>query len=193
MFDQLHKSIQEHVSLSEEEWELCKNNFRPKRMLKRQFLLQEGDVCRELTFVEKGALYSHSVDSKGDRNVLRFAFDGWWMADLQSFFTDTPSTLNIEILEDSELLVLDRRNHEKLLKAIPAYERYHRIILQNAYIAAQQRLENALGRTAEEKYSRLLAHNPEFMHRVPLNLVASYLGMSPETLSRVRRQMIQSS
>ena len=192
MFDQLHKSIQEHVSLSEEEWELCKNNFRPKRMLKRQFLLQEGDVCRELTFVEKGSLYSHSVDSKGDRNVLRFAFDGWWMADLQSFFTDIPSTLNIEVLEDSELLMLDRKNHEKLLKAIPAYERYHRIILQNAYIATQQRLENALGRTAEEKYSRLLAHNPEFMHRVPLNLVASYLGMSPETLSRVRRQMTQS-
>lgn len=191
MFEKLKESIQEHVLLSDDEWELCKNNFRPKRMLKRQFLLQEGDVCRQLTFVEKGALYSYSVDSKGNQHVLRFAFDGWWVGDLQSFFTDNPSTLNIEVLEDSELLVLDRRNHEKLLEEIPAYERYHRIIVENAYVAIQQRVENALGLTAEEKYARLIEHNPEFMNRVPLNLVASYLGMSPETLSRVRGQMAQ--
>ncbi|MFH5883951.1 Crp/Fnr family transcriptional regulator [Halalkalibaculum sp. DA3122] len=186
MYQKLKESLQEHVSLSNEEWELCKNNFRPKRMLKRQFLLQEGDICRELAFVEKGALCSYSVDSKGNQHVLRFAFDGWWIADLQSFFTKHPSTFNIEVLEDSELLMLDRQNHEKLLEEIPGYERYHRIIVQNAYVALQQRVENALGLTAEEKYARLIKHNPEFMNRVPLNLVASYLGMSPETLSRVR-------
>jgi CRP-like cAMP-binding protein len=155
-------------------------------MLKRQFLLQEGDVCRELAFVEKGALYSYTVDSKGNQHVIRFAFEGWWMANLQSFFTGNSTTLNIEVLEDSELLMLDRKNHAKLLDDIPAYERYHRIIVQNAYVALQQRAENALGLTAEEKYRRLIEQNPEFMNRVPLNLVASYLGMSPETLSRVR-------
>lgn len=186
MFDQLYKSIHQHVSLSDDQWETLKNSFRPKRMLKRQFLLQEGDVCRQLTFVEKGALYSYSLDSKGNQHVLRFAFDGWWIADMQSFFTGKPSTLNIEVLEDSELLVLDRKNHEMLLKEVPPYERYHRIIIENAYVALQQRVENALGRTAEEKYARLIKHNPEFMNRVPLNLVASYLGISPETLSRVR-------
>jgi len=186
MYERLKQSIEEHVSLSDEEWELCKNNFRPKRMLKRQFLLQEGDVCRELTFVEKGALCSYSVDSKGNQHVIRFAFDGWWIADLQSFFTKNPSTFNIEVLEDSELLMLDRENHEKLLEEILGYERYHRIIVQNAYVALQQRVENALGLTAEEKYARLIKQNPEFMNCVPLNLVASYLGMSPETLSRVR-------
>ena len=189
MFEHLKESITEHVALSDEQWEICKHSFRPKRMLKRQFLLQEGDVCRELAFVEKGALYAYSVDAKGNQHVVRFAFDGWWIADLQSFFTRNPSTLNIEVLEDSELLMLDRKNHEKLLEEIPAYERYHRIILQNAYVALQQRVENALGLTAEQKYARLIDQNPEFMNRVPLNLVASYLGMSPETLSRVRRQM----
>lgn len=189
MFDQLYKSIHQHVSLSDEEWELCKHNFRPKRMLKRQFLLQEGDVCRNLTFIEKGALYSYAVDPRGNQNVLRFAFEGWWMANLQSFFTDEPSTLNIEVLEDSELLILDRKNHEMLLDEIPAYERYQRIMFQNAYVALHQRVENALGLEAIEKYARLISHNPEFMNRVPLNLVASYLGVTPETLSRVRNNI----
>jgi CRP-like cAMP-binding protein len=117
---------------------------------------------------------------------MQFGFDGWWIADLHSFFTETPSTLNIEVLEDAELLLIDRKNHEELLKEIPAYERYQRIIIQNAYVALQQRVENALGRTAEERYSRLIERSPQFMNRVPLNLVASYLGMSPATLSRVR-------
>ncbi|MBN2731228.1 MAG: Crp/Fnr family transcriptional regulator [Balneolaceae bacterium] len=186
MFETLKESFQEHVSLTNEEWEMCRNNFRPKRMLKRQFLLQEGDVCRELAFVEKGSLYSYTVDSKGNQHVIRFAFEGWWMANLQSFFTQTPTNLNIEVLEDSELLMLDRQNHEKLIEEIPAYERYQRIMFQNAYVALQQRVENALGLTAEEKYARLIEQNPEFLNRVPLNLVASYLGVSPETLSRVR-------
>lgn len=186
MFEQLYQSIHENVTLTDEEWEQCKNSFRPKRMLKRQFLLQEGDVCRQIAFIEKGALYSFSVDDKGTRNVMQFGFDGWWIADLHSFFTETPSTLNIEVLEDAELLLIDHKNHEKLLKEIPAYERYQRIIIQNAYVALQQRVENTLGRTAEERYSRLIERSPQFMNRVPLNLVASYLGMSPETLSRVR-------
>ncbi|MDX1585352.1 MAG: Crp/Fnr family transcriptional regulator [Balneolaceae bacterium] len=189
MFERLKKSIEEHVSLTEQEWDLCKEHFRPRRLLKRQFLLQQGDVCRELAFVEKGALCSYSVDSKGNQHVQRFAFEGWWIADLQSFFTNKSSTMNIEVLEQCELLMLDQKNHHSLLEEIPAYERYHRIILQNAYVALQQRVENALGLTAEEKYARLIEHNPEFMNRVPLNLVASYLGMSPETLSRVRSQM----
>jgi CRP-like cAMP-binding protein len=186
MYEVLKKSLLEHVHLTDEEWELCKNSFRPKRMLKRQFLLQEGDVCRDLTFVEKGALYSYSVDSKGNQHVIRFAFEGWWMANLQSFFTGEPTRLNIEVFEDCELLMLDKQNHDRLVDELPAYERYHRIIVQNAYVALQQRVENALGLTAEEKYARLIDQNPEFMNRVPLNLVASYLGITPETLSRVR-------
>lgn len=189
MFEQLYDSIHKNVSLTDEEWELCKNSFRPKRMRKRQFLLQEGDHCREITFIEKGALFSYSVDDKGNQHVMQFGFEGWWIADLHSFFTDTPSTLNIELMENSELLMLDRSKHEELIEEIPGYESYIRIIFQNAYVALQQRVENALGLTAEEKYSRLIKRSPEFMNRVPLNLVASYLGVSPETLSRVRGQM----
>jgi CRP-like cAMP-binding protein len=91
MYEVLKKGLLEHVHLTDDEWELCKNSFRPKRMLKRQFLLQEGDICRDLAFVEKGALYSYSVDSKGNQHVISFAFEGWWMANLQSFFTGDPT------------------------------------------------------------------------------------------------------
>lgn len=189
MSDLLLQSIREHVSLSEEEWQLCRDHIRPRRMKKRQFLLQEGEVCRSIAFIEKGALFSYSIDQKGSQQVMQFGFEGWWIADLQSFLTGTPSTLNIEVLEDSSLLLIDRDSQEMLLGEIPAYETYTRIIFQNAYVALQQRVENALGRTAEEKYTRLMERNPEFLNRVPLHLVASYLGISPETLSRVRGQL----
>ncbi len=116
----------------------------------------------ESTDFEKGALYSYSVDSKGNQHVIRFAFDGWWMANLESFFTNKPTRLNIEVLENSELLVLDKNNHEKLLEEVPAYGCYNRIIVQNAYVALQQRVENTLGLTAEEKYARLIDNDYPF-------------------------------
>lgn len=189
MFDQLYENIQQYVSLTDKDWEVLKNNIRPKRMLKRQFLLQQGDICHEIAFIEKGALYSYSIDQKGNQHVMQFGFEGWWIADLQSFLTNTPSTLNIEVLEDSELLLIDQKNQQALLQQIPEYEKYTRLLFQNAYVALQQRVENALGLTAEEKYNRLIERNPDFINRVPQHLVASYLGISPETLSRVRGQM----
>jgi CRP-like cAMP-binding protein len=186
MFEQLYESIHEHVTLTDQEWGRCKNNFYPRQMLKRQFLLQQGDVCGQIAFVEKGALYSYAIDYNGSKRVVRFAFEGWWIANMQSFFTKTPSMLNIEVLENCKLLIINKQNHEKLLHELPAYERYHRIILQNAYIALHERIENSLGLSAEEKYERFIKHKPELLNRVPQNLVASYLGMTPETLSRVR-------
>ena len=189
MFEQLYASIQQHVTLTDEEWDLCKNSFKPKRMRKKQFLLQEGDVCRSMAFIEKGGLYSYSVDANGAQHVMHFGFEGSWIGNMQSFFTDRPSTIDIEVLEDCELLLIGQDNHRKLLDAIPSYNHYMRVTVQQVIVAMQQRVENSLGHTAEDKYKRLLAYNPEFLNRVPQHLVASYLGMSPETLSRVRGQM----
>lgn len=177
----------EHVSLREEDWAFCKKSFRSSRVQKRQQLYQEGELCRELLFVEKGALYSFSLDDSGNKHVIAFAFEGWWISNLQSFLTGKPSQLFIEALENSTILKLNRQEHEALMEKVPAYERYHRIILQNAYVALQRRVENALGLTAEEKYARLITESPAFLNRVPQHLIASYIGVSPETLSRVRR------
>src|SRR5690554_3018352 len=189
MFEQLEKSILEKVSLSKEEWERIRNRFLPRRMRRRQFLLQEGDICNRLTFIEKGALYSYTTDEKGGQRVIQFGFEGWWIADLLSFFTQQPSRNTIEILEDSELLIIDRQDHEELLQEIPVYETYTRLLYENAYVSLQQRVENSLGLTAEEKYSRFINQHPDCLNRLPLHLIASYLGITAETLSRVRAQL----
>ena len=189
MFDQLIKSIQEKVPVTKEELELCKHYFTPKKLRKKQFLLQEGDVCNRMAFVEKGALCSYSTDAKGTQRVIQFAFEGWWISDLYSFFTREPSCLSIEALEDCELLLLDHEQQESLLKNVPKYETYTRMLLQNAYVALQRRIEGTIGLPAEEKYSRLLSQYSAIVNRVPQHLIASYLGVSPETLSRIRKQM----
>src|SRR5919202_467086 len=189
MFEVLFKSITEKMSLSEEKLQLCKSYFTPRKLRKKQYLLQEGDVCNRLAFVEKGALNSYSIDAKGVQHVIQFAFEGWWIADLYSFFTREPSKLNIEALDESELLLLDREQHQKLLREIPRYETYTRILYQNAYVALQQRIEGTLGLSADEKYARLLEQYPSILNRVPLHLIASYLGVTPETLSRIRKQI----
>lgn len=192
MYEQLQKSIYEHVTLSKEEWKLCKASFIPKKMRKRQFLLQIDDVCRRLAFIEKGALYSYSLDEDGNQNVIQFGFEGWWIADLYSFLTDEPSDLNIEVLEESELLMIDRDQNEELIQKVPAFANYNRILFQNAFVSLQRRIKNTIGLSAEEKYTRFLEDHPKTIERVPQHLVASYLGMSPETLSRVRRSLSNS-
>jgi CRP-like cAMP-binding protein len=189
MTELLLKSFVNKVSATQEESDEFKSYFTARKLKKKQFLLQEGDVCNKLAFVEKGALYSYSTDLKGAQHVIQFAFEGWWISDLYSFFTQEPSKLNIEALEASELLLIDHEKHQLLLSSQPKYESYMRLLYQNAYVALQKRVESTIGLTAEEKYSRLLEHYPALLHRMPLQLIASYLGVTPETLSRIRKQL----
>ena len=189
MFKQLFRSIAQVVTLTEEESEYCRSRFVPKKLRKRQYLLQEGDVCRYTVFVEKGLLRSYTVDDKGSEHILQFAFEGWWMADLYSFFTNEPSPYHMDAIEDSELLMIDRESWDDLLKHVPVLERYFRILIQNNLIATQRRLMGSMSETAEEKYVKLTETFPECIQRVPQHMIASYLGMTRETLSRTRSQM----
>ncbi|HVU54279.1 MAG TPA: Crp/Fnr family transcriptional regulator [Puia sp.] len=189
MFELLYKKITEKIPLSEEEFEVCKTLFTSKKVRKKQFLQQEGDVSRYQFFVNNGLLRSYTIDEKGVEHILQFALEGWWTADLYSFFTEEPSLFNIEALEDSELLLITRPSWETLLEKLPVLERYFRILIQNSLIATQRRLMESLSETAEKKYLKFMKMYPESIQRVPQHMIASYLGITRETLSRLRRDI----
>ncbi len=189
MFDLLYKKITAITPIYDEEFAHFKTLFVLKKLRKRQYFLQEGDVCKYQAFVVKGLLRSYTVDEKGSEHILQFASEGWWMADLSSYLTNEPSFLNIDALEDVELLLLTNPSWEQAMKKIPALEHYFRIIIQNHLVSTQKRLLQSLAETAEEKYNRFLATYPECVQRVPQHMVASYVGVTRETLSRIRKQV----
>jgi CRP-like cAMP-binding protein len=188
MFEVLFQKLSEKIELSEEEKQLCKSFFSPKKLRKRQYILQEGDVCKYIAFVERGMLRSYTIDEKGAEHIMQFAFEGWWISDHFSFLTGEPAIYNIDALEESELLLLSRPAEEQLLQKIPKFEKYFRILLQNSLIATQMRLISSLSQRAEERYQQLINGCPTILQRVPQHMMASFLGITPETLSRIRKQ-----
>jgi CRP-like cAMP-binding protein len=189
MYELLYKKITETISMSEDDFTYCKTLFLPKKLRKRQYLLQEGDVSKYTAFVEKGILRTYTVDDKGTEHILQFSQEGWWISDLYSFLTSEPSLFNVEALEDSELLLITKTSWDALLEKMPAFERYFRILIQNHLIATQRRLMGTMTETAEEKYIKLLKTQPQCIQRVPQHMIASYLGITRETLSRIRSHM----
>lgn len=192
MFNVLLAHIQEKVTLSVGDVDLLKSFFIPKKLRKRQYILQEGDVCKYLMFVEKGLLRMYHVDDKGAEHMIQFAWEGWWMADTYSFLSGDISQYNIDAIEDAELLMITLPNFEAMLLQLPVMERYFRILFQNNIISKERRLINTISYSAEERYKRLVAAHPEMIQRIPQNLIASYLGLTPETLSRIRKKLMQS-
>lgn len=189
MYELLYQKITEVISISEEEFDFCKTLFQPKKLRKKRFLLGEDDVCKYTAFVEKGLLRSFAIDEKGAEHILQFSLEGWWAADLSSFLTGEPSKYNIEALEDCELLLISKPSWDILLQKIPAFERFFRILIENNLIITQRRLMASFSDTAEEKYLHLIQNFPHILQRVPQHMIASYLGITRETLSRVRGQV----
>jgi len=190
MFQVFFTHVKEKVVLTGGEQELIKTYFTPKKLRKKQYLLQEGDVCKYFVFVENGLLRSYNVDEKGNEHMIQFAWEGWWMGDIYSFLSADVSAYNIDAIEDAELLMITLAGFEEMMLTVPVMERYFRILFQNNIISKERRLINSISYSAEEKYTRLIASNPQLIQRIPQNLIASYLGITPETLSRIRKNLM---
>ena len=185
LFDYVQKLSGKMLSMDDKE--ILVAHFKPKKIRKRQYFLQEGDVCKYIGFIVKGSARTFTVDEKGHENVLKLSLENWWLADFESFYLLTPSRFNIEALEDLEVLQSTNAQIEEHLKDIPAFSAMQNVISQNYTIATQKRMQAAFSYTAEERYADLVAHYPQFLKRFPQNMIASYLGLSPETLSRIRK------
>ncbi|RYG45121.1 MAG: Crp/Fnr family transcriptional regulator, partial [Chitinophagaceae bacterium] len=179
MYEVFFQKFNEKVPLLAEEESLIQQYLTPKKMRRKQYLLQEGDVCKAITFVEKGALRAYSVDDAGSEHIMQFALEGWTIADLYSFLTGEPATYNIDALEDAELVLISHAAHEELLKKVPKYETYTRLQITGAYIAMQKRINSIISLPAEERYGNLTSMYPNIVQRVPQHMIASYMGLTP--------------
>ncbi|MEO3403302.1 Crp/Fnr family transcriptional regulator [Mucilaginibacter sp. CAU 1740] len=179
------------VILSEDDKHVFMAHLKPKKLRRRQYFLQEGDVCKYTGFIVKGSAKTFRVDEKGNEHILKLSVEDWWLADFESYYHLTPSRYNIEALEDLELLQVSNAQVEQFFASIPAFIAMQEVIKQNYAIANQNRVEAAISYTAEERYEDLITNYPHFLQRFPLNMIASYLGLSPETLSRIRKNALK--
>jgi len=189
MFEIIRKNIAKHIQLNDEEFGYFTSLLKTKRLRKKQFLLEEGEVVNFECFVNSGCLRLYHLDENAQEHILQFAISDWWIGDQYSFLTGMPSHYFIDALEDSQVLLLERSSLEKLYVEVPKFERFFRIALQNSYVALQRRILAGISQTAEERYLQFSKNYPEIMRRVPQHQVASYLGIKPESLSRLRRQL----
>lgn len=189
MYELFFEEFNKKVPLTPEEQEQIKNYLTPKKLRKKQYLLQEEDVCKVIAFVEKGVLRAYSVDESGKEYIIQFALEGWTISDLYSFLTGEPATYNIDALEDAELVLISKTAHEELLQKMPKYETYTRLNITGAYIAMQKRLTSIISSSLEERYASFTALYPHIVQRVPQHMIASYMGLQPETLSRIRKKI----
>lgn len=188
-YDTLRRHLQTRVPLSDAEFDIFRGYVRPLALSKRQHLLVAGEPCLYLAFVTQGCLRSYSLNAQGQEHTLQFAPEEWWVSDLHSFLTQQPSTLNIDALEESQVLLLAQADLETIYTRCPIFERYIRLLMQSRYVALQERVNASISQTAAEKYQHFLRKYPTIARRVPQHLIASYLGITPESLSRVRRQL----
>jgi len=192
-FDLLLNNVSRYIHLTEAERDVFLSLLQLKSFKRRQFFLNEGEICRNSAFVVSGCLRGYTVDKNGAEHVLSFAPPDWWIADMYSLISQKPGTLNIEALEDTETILLSKANQEKLYVEVPKFERFFRILIENSLVANQQRLIDNLSLTAEERYSIFCKRYPTLIDHLPQKQIASYIGVTPEFFSRMRSEILRRS
>ena len=168
---------------------LCSIQYELKKVGKHEMLLQEGEVCRNTFFVEKGLLRMYSIDKNGKEHVIQFAPENWLIGDRSSLYFNEKSRYYIEAVEDSEVLFLQPDFFSKLIEEFPNTIEKNDLIIQKHVKSLQDRINSLLGETAEERYLKFIKMYPDLLLRVPQWMIASYLGITPESLSRVRKEL----
>jgi CRP/FNR family transcriptional regulator, anaerobic regulatory protein len=184
--DALLTHIRKFVSFSKEEEKILLPYLKVKSLKKKEILLKEGQICAANHFVTKGCLRMFYITEEGNEQMIQFAIDNWWMTDYMSFDSRKPSQFNIQAVENSEIVYLEKKKMEELFAELPKMERYFRIIIQKAYAASVMRLRYIFTQSGEERFRHFSESFPEFVQRVPQYMLASYLGFSAEFLSKIR-------
>lgn len=192
MYDRYFQSFNKKVPLTEEEREVIQEYLTLKKIRKRQYLLQEGDISKYVVFVERGALRLYKGNEDGTAHIVQFALDGGYLTDLYSFLTNEPSVYNIDAIEDSELVLISKTASDELYKRSAKYLEYILQVTSEFYINLERRLTYTNSLTLEERYKDLITHYPDIIQRLPQHMIASYMGVTPETISRIRKRIYHS-
>ncbi len=176
--------------VSDEDFSIIWKHVFIKSFNKKTILAEEGQFCKYVYFILKGSAYSYLINEKGEKNVIQFALEGYWITDHYSFFSGQSGIYTIETLEDSEILVINKESYEAICKESHLLEHFFRILIQNAFINLQYRLAKTNSEEARKRYLEFSKKYPHFIQRIPQYLIATYLGIKPQSLSRIRKELI---
>jgi CRP-like cAMP-binding protein len=180
--------VARHIKLDQKEESFFLGLLEEKSIGRKEFILREKEVSKASIYVVKGCLRSYTIDENGFEHILQFAPPDWWMADMYSLISQKPGNLNMDAIEESELLLLYRKDQEILFHEIPKFERFFRILTENALIATRQRLIENLSLKAKQRFAGFCRHYPNLIEHIPQKYIASYIGVTPEFLSKLKAE-----
>jgi CRP-like cAMP-binding protein len=186
MLEIFREYINSKTSITDAAFETIKSLCIVKKLRKKQYLLQEGDTWKYHAFICQGCVRAYRVDDKGIEHIIKFAIENHWTGDRAALMSGEPSTYNIDAIEDTVLVLITNENFTTICKEVPAFNEMVNIILHRSFITSENRVHNAISLTAEENYHNFIKNASDIANRVPQHMIASYLGISPETLSRIR-------
>ena len=181
--------INKYVNLTKDEEVKLLSKVSYRKYLKGQFVVQQGDVCKNSGFVISGCTRTFFVNEEGEEHIVMFSIENWWASEIGSFVTQTPSDYNVQCIENTELIQLSYLNQEALFMEIPKLERFFRLILERAFVASQKRIVKSFSLPAKEQYLQFRLQYPELEQRIPQYMVASYLGITKEFLSKIKNHL----
>lgn len=191
MFEIFQKYLSDKIELSQGELNLIQSVCKEKKLRKKQFLSQEGEIWHYNAFICRGLVKTFSIAENGTEHIINFAPENYWTGDRESLINRTPSKLNIDAVEPAELILIDKTDFEKLCAEIPQLNQLVNQLIQKSFIVSQSRILANISCTAEEKYWYFLEKYPNIVNRIPQHMIASYIGITPETLTRLRRNMVK--